>query len=551
MGVSMLRNVLLVGVSLGAYHGLIAQNMGINVNGSAPHPSALLDIDAAGLAANAKRGLLIPRVTTAEMNAIATPAASLLVFNTTVGRFHYWSGTAWVPIMADGDGWRTNGNAGTVAGTHFLGTTDNVPFEVRVNNERSGWLTTTGNTAWGHRALRVATGSMNTAAGYQALQANTAGGYASAFGAQALFSNTTGNHNTAVGFQALYANTIGNYNSAFGLEALRNNTTGSGNTATGFLTLHSNTTGALNTAMGYEAMRSNTTGGGNTAVGNSAMYTNSVGWGNAALGENALYSNTDGSQNTAVGAWTLRSNTTGIRNTGSGVGALEANTTGGHNTADGYYALYHLTTGSSNTAVGAEAFRNITSGNNNTAVGMGAAMVPAAGGLTNTTALGYQATVTASNQVRIGNPGVTSIGGQVGWTTLSDARYKVEVDDAVSGLAFIQLLKPHTYRYDLQGLRRHHGTPDDSGEPVLSMRYTGFLAQEVEAAARQVGFAFSGVDAPRNEHDLYGLRYAEFVVPLVKAVQELDAENRALREELRVLSERMDVLVRERNVGPF
>ncbi len=38
--------------------------------------------------------------------------------------------------------------------------------------------------------------------------------------------------------------------------------------------------------------------------------------------------------------------------------------------------------------------------------------------------------------------------------------------------------------------------------------------------ANELGYDFSGVDAPRNEDDHYGLRYAEFVVPLVKAVQE-------------------------------
>jgi hypothetical protein len=53
-----------------------------------------------------------------------------------------------------------------------------------------------------------------------------------------------------------------------------------------------------------------------------------------------------------------------------------------------------------------------------------------------------------------------------------------------------------------------------------AIRYTGFLAQDVETAAREIGYDFSGVDAPKNEKDPYGLRYAEFVVPLVKAVQE-------------------------------
>jgi hypothetical protein len=47
--------------------------------------------------------------------------------------------------------------------------------------------------------------------------------------------------------------------------------------------------------------------------------------------------------------------------------------------------------------------------------------------------------------------------------------------------------------------------------------HTGFIAQEVEAAALALGYDFSGVDAPKNKTDFNGLRYAEFVVSLVKA----------------------------------
>jgi hypothetical protein len=57
-----------------------------------------------------------------------------------------------------------------------------------------------------------------------------------------------------------------------------------------------------------------------------------------------------------------------------------------------------------------------------------------------------------------------------------------------------------------------------------NIRYTGFIAQEVEKAAKDVGYDFSGVDSPQNEQSLYGLRYAEFTVPLVKAVQELNTK---------------------------
>jgi len=73
-------------------------------------------------------------------------------------------------------------------------------------------------------------------------------------------------------------------------------------------------------------------------------------------------------------------------------------------------------------------------------------------------------------------------------------------------------------------------------------RFTGFIAQEVEQAARSVGYDFSGVDTPDNENDYYGLRYAEFVVPLVKAVQELTGQNETLLERLNAQEAEMEAL---------
>lgn len=45
-------------------------------------------------------------------------------------------------------------------------------------------------------------------------------------------------------------------------------------------------------------------------------------------------------------------------------------------------------------------------------------------------------------------------------------------------------------------------------------------AQHMEHAAREPGYDFDGVNAPRNETDHYSISYASFVMPLVKAVQE-------------------------------
>lgn len=69
--------------------------------------------------------------------------------------------------------------------------------------------------------------------------------------------------------------------------------------------------------------------------------------------------------------------------------------------------------------------------------------------------------------------------------------------------------------------------------------YSSFIAQEVEEAAREAGFDFSGIDAPQNEQDLYGLRYATFTVPLVKAVQELSKQNEEMKKEIELLKSKL------------
>ena len=139
-----------------------AQNIGINVNGATPDASALLDIDASALPANAQRGLLIPRMalTAANVSApVALPTTSLIIYNTATAGvapnnvspgFYYWNGVAWLRFGTGTTDWTLLGNAGTVAATNFLGTTDNVDLVVRTNNvERYRTLGANGRIGWG------------------------------------------------------------------------------------------------------------------------------------------------------------------------------------------------------------------------------------------------------------------------------------------------------------------------------------------------------------------------------------------------------------------
>lgn len=74
---------------------------------------------------------------------------------------------------------------------------------------------------------------------------------------------------------------------------------------------------------------------------------------------------------------------------------------------------------------------------------------------------------------------------------------------------------------------------------------TGFVAQEVEQSAKDIGYQFDGVHHPVDENDHYTLGYASFVVPLVKAVQEQQTMIEALRNELdAAAAERVELLRR-------
>ena len=90
----------------------LSAQVGINNDGSAPASSAMLDVK------SANKGVLIPQIAltgTLDVTTIASPATSLLIYNTaTAGTspnnvtpgYYYWSGTAWtrLSVFAGGSG---------------------------------------------------------------------------------------------------------------------------------------------------------------------------------------------------------------------------------------------------------------------------------------------------------------------------------------------------------------------------------------------------------------------------------------------------------------
>jgi hypothetical protein len=272
--------------------------------------------------------------------------------------------------------------------------------------------------------------------------------------------------------------------------------------------------------------------GTNSAFGNAALGNNTSGVANTCSGYQSMANNTAGDANTAFGYQTLLANNLGYNNTANGGFALNLNTTGYSNTAIGHRALVNATIGWQNTSVGANSLVGVLNGSYNTALGFNTG--PSNSDAINTTCLGIDATATGNNMVRIGNTFVTSIGGQVGWSTLSDGRFKENINEDVPGLSFITQLRPVTYQINKNAFNNfikvyEKGSDQEATEnqpsqrlksTAPSERVTGFIAQEVEQIANKLGYDFSGIDKPENSNDYYGLRYGEFVVPLVKAVQE-------------------------------
>lgn len=189
-------------------------------------------------------------------------------------------------------GWNVTGNAGTTAGTNFIGTTDNVPLIFKVNSIHSGAIDQTRNNAYFGQlsGSSTTTGSLNAGFGQEALQSVTSSNRNSGFGYQAL-KFTTGSSNTGIGASALANNTTGNDNTALGKDALYQNTSGSFNLAAGTGALLTHVTGDNNVALGRDAHNGNSSGANNVVVGSLAGYSNN-GSGNVFIGYNAAYNET-------------------------------------------------------------------------------------------------------------------------------------------------------------------------------------------------------------------------------------------------------------------
>lgn len=436
----------------------------------------------------------------------------------TLDQILQYKGTSmgWVPTTLSsigGSGWLLTGNSDIDTKVNFIGTKDDKDLIFKRNSIHYGSF-----------------GSSSISLGYESLINNTSQ-FITAIGYRSLASNTKGLNNNAIGSGSLSSNTFGSNNIAIGTGSLNSNTIGYDNIAIGFLANHEDTSSTNNIAIGNESMNK-MHGVNNIGIGHFALS----GDGNFIYKE-SLLSETKAYSNIAIGAYALTYNE------------------GVSNCAIGFEALYNNTVGQANCAVGESALSNNDIGGRNTALGYNANT--SSSFLNNSTAIGYNAMSTNSNMIRIGDTNVKTIGGEVGWSTLSDVRFKENIKSNIPGLDFIRILNPVSYNIDKNKLvhyitsqmpdsvaQRYYPSEEQINYDKQKIK-SGFIAQDVELAAKKIGYDFDGVTTPQNATDTYSIAYSQFVPSIVKAIQEqqvlIELQNRTI-EELNVKIADLDQL---------
>ncbi len=86
-----MKHTLLIVISFTFYTSLFSQNNNVGINTNTPDPSSILHLEADD------KGLLVPRLTTLQRDAIAAPATGLIIYNTDENQEEIYNGTCWIP----------------------------------------------------------------------------------------------------------------------------------------------------------------------------------------------------------------------------------------------------------------------------------------------------------------------------------------------------------------------------------------------------------------------------------------------------------------------
>jgi uncharacterized coiled-coil protein SlyX len=354
---SIMKTILLSTIMLLLTSNLSFAQVAINNDGNVAGSSAMLDVS------STTKGLLIPRMTTVQRNAIISPINGLLVFDTNTKSFWFYddSTSSWKEILSNTNNSSINDYDDDTKVIVDDGSDNDI---IRFYNEGTEFFSIDS----GHMSI------INT--GQSVFIGRNAGKLDDmscnrnvAIGESALEQNKKGETNTAIGFGALYNDTSGSQNTAVGKGALVSLLNADDNTAIGYNAMFGNKSGTRNVAIGTQALYFEDNQNDNTAIGYNTLYFNNGGNKNVAVGNNAMESSNGGDENSAFGYMALNLSRSANRNTALGAYSAFVCDSGVDNVVVGHKAMYLNTNGSKNIVIGSNADYNNVSGNSNTIIG--------------------------------------------------------------------------------------------------------------------------------------------------------------------------------------
>ena len=324
-------------------------------------------------------------------------------------------------------------------------------------------------------------------------------------------------------------------------------TTGTLSTATenigiGHGTFSALTSGDYNTAVGSRAGTALTSGSENQLFGKGAGAAITTGQYNHIFGMNAGASFDTESHNIAFGLSALGGPIAGGEyNIGIGSEAGAKITSGDNNVMMGYQAGEDNTSGYDNVFVGYQAGKSMTTGYKNVCIGD---TVDVTSDNQTSIAIGSDLSASDNNQSnkfifgKSGNIVRNEFSSNANWARNSDERIKKNIKDQKLGLDFINDLRTVTFQWKPSyEIPKNLPNYNEENKMDLDVVMHGFIAQEVEQVMIKHGdMDFAGWTKdeakPGNEGQLQHISREMFVIPLVKAVQELSAEVKELKEKL-------------------
>lgn len=476
----------------------------------------------------------------------------------------------------------TIGSDNVAVGSYSLYTNSTGVSNIGIGSN-AGRLNTTGNVnvAIGYDALYNNTsGFANCTLGDRTLRSNTIGNKNVSIGGSSLFSNVSGSSNLAIGANSLYRAT-GSNNIAIGEASLYSSTSNNDLVAIGHQSLFSLATvtsglvtvgassayslsNALDiTAVGHSAMSTTTIANssvcigsyaaeqvpniigdvfigaeaGRTATGtNSGIVTDSV-----YIGRRAAYALTGiGTNNSVLGARAFESATAahsvamgysvgqlGTHTYTVELGSKTASKSGTYNnsTLIGYSCLggaNSVGSVSQSTIVGANAFQTANVNSIANSLLLGDSMYNSGGTINLNRVIildGLASSTSASNEVTIGNGLHTAYRMYAaGWSNVSDSRDKKNIRPITEGIDLINKINPVRFEWD---------TRDGTRTEVED---SGFIAQQLQEALGDANDYLKVVNESNPEH-LMVTKDGLYPV-IIKALQELSAENKQLRADI-------------------